>query len=101
MKPSDVDHIVPIRTGCKLYHKTTWFETDNSQESMGGNDVANYITKLRGLKRKTPQIFYKFIAVANYITKLRGLKLKYLFDNDMICRVANYITKLRGLKPCD
>ena len=40
--------------GCKLYHKTTWFETSHKLvSSPGDNLVANYITKLRGLKRAT------------------------------------------------
>ena len=37
--------------GCKLYHKTTWFETlSQSLKEIGYSSVANYITKLRGLK---------------------------------------------------
>ena len=62
---------------CKLYHKTTWFETNEiSRYNNASHNVANYITKLRGLKRFN--IFKNFSAliyVANYITKLRGLKL--------------------------
>ena len=39
---------------CKLYHKTTWFETLSSVRLViMVTLVANYITKLRGLK---PQI---------------------------------------------
>ena len=86
--------------------------------------VANYITKLRGLKlcsRKKHQLIKNI--VANYITKLRGLKrfgskdieisgvslqiisqnyvvwnLLYYFRYAKVKAVANYITKLRGLK---
>ena len=37
--------------GCRLYHKTTWFETYGFEKSDGtAYDVADYITKLRGLK---------------------------------------------------
>ena len=35
---------------CKLYHKTTWFETRDKNASKAYDKVANYITKLRGLK---------------------------------------------------
>ena len=36
---------------CKLYHKTTWFETLSSVRLViMVTLVANYITKLRGLK---------------------------------------------------
>ena len=60
--------------------------------------VANYITKLRGLKQTAQLLATSLSLVANYITKLRGLKLlnipKPLHPNP----VANYITKLRGLK---
>ena len=61
---------------CKLYHKTTWFETCALLRSFyQTNLVANYITKLRGLKpNETEQAKIIFNAVANYITKLRGLK---------------------------
>ena len=87
------------------------------------NIVANYITKLRGLKRfgsKDIEIsgvslqiisqnyvvwnllyyfrYAKVKAVANYITKLRGLKQAAKFAIDSFIFVANYITKLRGLK---
>ena len=37
-------------TSCKLYHKTTWFETIFLILTCAGFQVANYITKLRGLK---------------------------------------------------
>ena len=36
---------------CKLYHKTTWFETLRWFASVKAHRVANYITKLRGLKQ--------------------------------------------------
>ena len=39
------------------------------------------------------------LVVANYITKLRGLKQNKQKHNDHARKVANYITKLRGLKP--
>ena len=40
--------------GRKLYHKTTWFETSHKlASSPGDNLVANYITKLHGLKQRT------------------------------------------------
>ena len=40
------------------------------------------------------------LAVANYITKLRGLKQRVANPvTQQIAAVANYITKLRGLKP--
>ena len=40
---------------CKLYHKTTWFETaQKSQRARNAFRVANYITKLRGLKLLSP-----------------------------------------------
>ena len=159
---------------CKLYHKTTWFETGyfkaniciifklqiisqnyvvwniwNITVKIFGFIVANYITKLRGLKLKAGKfkndsgescklyhkttwfetchlwlILIAFQSVANYITKLRGLKRTITarartaraccklyhkttrFETgacprsllDWIALVANYITKLRGLK---
>ena len=48
-----------ITFSCKLYHKTTWFET-------------------------LPQILIisRVVAVANYITKLRGLKPTKIFYNE-------------------
>ena len=63
---------------CKLYHKTMWFETYLPLNSL-----------------------FFLLYVANYITKLHGLKLLSL----VLChlyfdKVANYITKLRGLKQC-
>ena len=85
---------------CKLYHKTTWFETSKFSLISSFGAVANYITKLRGLKlpvlRKRQPIV---ILVANYITKLRGLKQKIRCQPRLSSKVANYITKLRGLKP--
>ena len=42
-----------ILRGCKLYHKTTWFETTFATlQAFKMGYVANYITKLRGLKPK-------------------------------------------------
>ena len=43
---------------CKLYHKTTWFETCKKSIVLHSNDVANYITKLRGLKLVRNQLCY-------------------------------------------
>ena len=44
-------------------------------------------------------ILVGLVLVANYITKLRGLKLISPLDfNFLALKVANYITKLRGLK---
>ena len=61
--------------------------------------VANYITKLRGLKREKQALWETYaLFVANYITKLRGLKHTHKRDFARLKRVANYITKLRGLK---
>ena len=60
--------------------------------------VANYITKLRGLKRARTWAWTFATWVANYITKLRGLKhFNHIFVKS-VKAVANYITKLRGLK---
>ena len=61
--------------------------------------IANYITKLRGLKPLSNKAVFlapwkSQIISQNYVV----WNFKYLFDNDMICRIANYITKLRGLK---
>ena len=37
---------------CRLYHKTTWFETNRLRAyQVARLSVADYITKLRGLKR--------------------------------------------------
>ena len=60
--------------------------------------VANYITKLRGLKQQHIAKRADPIAVANYITKLRGLKQPLMPTASPSLKVANYITKLRGLK---
>ena len=85
--------------------------------------VANYITKLRGLKLTrilphkfsvlllqiisqnyvvwnlhTPVGWFVPVPVANYITKLRGLKPTLREYHRLKWWVANYITKLRGLK---
>ena len=61
--------------GCKLYHKTTWFETKALARKLSIIKVANYITKLRGLKPiNAIRTLNARTAVANYITKLRGLK---------------------------
>ena len=41
-----------LKSCCKLYHKTTWFETKMIEiEAIFTISVANYITKLRGLKQ--------------------------------------------------
>ena len=41
-----------VFVSCKLYHKTTWFETKMIEiEAIFTISVANYITKLRGLKQ--------------------------------------------------
>ena len=114
-----------VKLCCKLYHKTTWFETlFYVAQKLLCNIVANYITKLRGLKQSLKiGAFYAFF-VANYITKLRGLKhitAQAVITKPASCKlyhkttwfetlsslayfttsfaVANYITKLRGLKP--
>ena len=63
------------------------------------NDVANYITKLRGLKLYVKFVIIAKIFVANYITKLHGLKHALQPSSPSANEVANYITKLRGLKP--
>ena len=62
-------------TSCKLHHKTTWFETNFLYHFFDFSfSVANYITKLRGLKPRSNQSRKACSKVANYITKLRGLK---------------------------
>ena len=109
---------------CKLYHKTTWFETEMSGEiQIILRAVANYITKLRGLKPYSlivilPWIWLQIIS-QNYVVwnqtlekydegiinscklyhkttwfETRGVRGVALWRFD----VANYITKLRGLK---
>ena len=51
-----------IRWGCKLYHKTTWFETASQPHSQAQHRrVANYITKLRGLKHMRHRVSDSFI----------------------------------------
>ena len=111
--------------GCKLYHKTTWFETRSkfphrchwlrlqiiSQNYVVWNAfvrlsqfsstaVANYITKLRGLKPKFARVFKrsgaprcKLYHKTTWFETTRPLRLKTFAKE-----VANYITKLRGLK---
>ena len=45
---------------CKLYHKTTWFETIFTHCYLTLNLVANYITKLRGLKPNSGKIRWRY-----------------------------------------
>ncbi len=91
---------------CKLYHKTTWFETCALLRSFyQTNLVANYITKLRGLKpNETEQAKIIFNAVANYITKLRGLKQSAMLlakPRSLSCKLYHkttwFETKARGI----
>ena len=114
---------------CKLYHKTTWFETLSSVRLViMVTLVANYITKLRGLKpqieQSAPQpqdlsckLYHKTTWFETHIlclifqSLLLRCKLYHkttwfetLVQNNAqfaILQVANYITKLRGLKPCN
>ena len=111
---------------CKLYHKTTWFETALQLSSPSANEKLQIISQnyvvwnilapvKNAIKRKLQIISQNYVVwnsilsvfihccneVANYITKLHGLKLLSL----VLChlyfdKVANYITKLRGLKQC-
>ena len=120
-KPQNID----ILWGCcKLYHKTTWFETDNARivfyKALGLQIISqNYVV----WNSQTKLCVYYGFFVANYITKLRGLKqldlrvefaykkLQIISQNYVVWNsengikgltpisVANYITKLRGLKP--
>ena len=94
--------IALMQVGCKLYHKTTWFETRWWRKRyICAGLVANYITKLRGLKPLNNILNKALTKVANYITKLRGLKPNSRDTSNFNDRVANYITKLRGLKPLE
>ena len=55
---------------CKLYHKTTWFETEKWHEDPKISlFVANYITKLRGLKQLSTQILAKLILKLQIISQ--------------------------------
>ena len=84
---------------CKLYHKTTWFETDEiAFNFLDLLKVANYITKLHGLKPAGCSFCSFLVIVANYITKLCGLKRERAKLLSARIIVTNYITKLRGLK---
>ena len=89
-------------TRCKLYHKTTWFETfDPALPSQPSFLVANYITKLRGLKLKERVLKYACKAVANYITKLRGLKHHATFkrkDKQKGCKLYHKTTWFETLE---
>ena len=108
------------QVSCKLYHKTTWFETSTSAIKNSTSSVANYITKLRGLKlvytgllhircklyHKTTWFETSFAQIIKY--KIFGCKLYHKttwFEthtkhqaSKTSAQVANYITKLRGLK---
>ena len=124
MIPSKPQNIGILWGYCKLYHKTTWFETDKrllpitkgnqlqiiSQNyvvwNKGARDIcaicdkiANYITKLRGLKRVfkrsgAPRLFILQIISQNYVV-WNIWATAWVIASSLI---ANYITKLRGLK---
>ena len=119
-KPQNID----ILWGCcKLYHKTTWFETileiiNNSSHMMLQIISQNYVVwnviwfKLFFASFRLQIISQNYVVwnaracyflkwwkhVANYITKLRGLKRVLGVKINRCIAVANYITKLRGLK---
>ena len=110
--------------GCKLYHKTTWFETVANRQKMIKKKTLqiisqNYVVwnKCRGLriKKNSPlQIISQNYVVWNFLHRLlkwRIFLLQIISQNYVVwnCQslrpsqkhqyVANYITKLRGLKP--
>ena len=92
--------IFVLRLGCKLYHKTTWFETLHiCQVSPKYFVVANYITKLRGLKLVNTVIITARAWGCKLYHKTTWFEtFEPALPSQPSFLVANYITKLRGLK---
>ena len=110
---------------CRLYHKTTWFETYGFEKSDGTAYELQIISQNYVVWNIILSAGFVFIysglqiisqnymvwneleppepspspEVADYITKLRGLKPRAIAARTITAwAVANYITKLRGLK---
>ena len=72
-------------SGCKLYHKTTWFETCKSCIFRTFDDKLQIISQNYVVwNRRSWRTEFVRDYIANYITKLRGLKPKY--NKKLNCR---------------
>ncbi len=69
-----MDNKKAYKVSCKLYHKSTRFETEYLYAQIQRKCVANYTTNQLGLKQKNTHSQNQPLLVANYTTNQLGLK---------------------------